>query len=176
MLNGFANWLAATGTIAAVIVSLKLARRASEQKARVSVGHRIMLTPGQNGPIPEFVIFCITNLGERPMRITHIGWKLRASLFKRKQAVQMYDAAISSPLPVELAHGQEASWLVPFNDREQPWDNYFAKGMMMPHYRIAARTLRASFHTSLGSEFLAAPEASLLEKLLTSCKDLAKQP
>lgn len=171
--NSFSNWLSAIGTLAAVWTSLYLANRSTMQKARVSVGHRLMIQPGMKGPIPEFVVFSIVNTGERPMRVTHIGWKL--GLWEKRQAMQMFDDGISSKLPVDLAHGQEASWYVPLADREEPWPIYFAKGLLMPHHRIALHTLRGQFFTSLGTRFIAKPEENLVSKLREACQELSKK-
>ena len=114
-INSFSNWLSAIATIAAVWAALYLAKRATTQKAKVTVGHRVMIQSGDKGPIPEFVVFNIINTGERPIRITQIGWKV--GFWKKRHAIQMFEESLSSKLPVELVHGQEASWYVPLAAR-----------------------------------------------------------
>jgi hypothetical protein len=171
-INSFSSWLSAIGTLAAVWVALYLAKRATAQKAKVSVGHRVLIQPGAKGPIPEFVVFNIINTGERPLRITQIGWKV--GLWKKRHAVQLYDDSLSSKLPVELAHGQEASWYVPLAAREEPWLVYFAKGMLMPRYSTSCLTLRGQFFTSLGNVFVAKPEQNLISKFQEACHALSK--
>lgn len=170
--NSFANWIAALGTVAAVWVSLHLANRISRLKARFSVGHRLLIQPGLNAT-PEFVVFTIVNTGERTLRITQIGWKV--GLFKKRYAVQMYDEAQSSRLPVELAHGQEAQWFVPLAAREEPWLQYFAKGMLMPHLATSLLTLRAHAFTSVGHVFETRPEGNLIQKLREAGRGLRKK-
>jgi len=108
LFNSFANWLSAIGTLGAVWVALHLANRVATPKATVSVGHRLIIQPGMKGPYPEFIVFRIVNSGERILRINQIGWKV--GLFRKRFAVQLFDEHRSSPLPVELAHGQEAQW------------------------------------------------------------------
>jgi len=173
LVNSFANWLSAIGTLAAVCVSLYLANRLSTPKAKVSVGLRIILGAGAKGPAPEYVVFRVVNTGERPLRITQIGWKL--GLWKKRYAIQMYEASLSSTLPVDLAHGQEAQWFIPTAAREVPWPSYFAKGMLMPNYRSSCFTLRAQVFSSVGHVFKAKPEGPLLSKLREACEALAKK-
>lgn len=82
---------------------------------------------------------------------------------------------MSSPLPVELAHGQEARWFVPLSLGKESWLSEFAKGMLMPGYRVSCATLRAEFSTSLGYNFVAKPEIGLMTKLRSACEELASQ-
>jgi hypothetical protein len=103
LINSFSNWLSAVGTIAAVVVSLWFASRSMRPRAKVRVGHRLVIETGARGKYPEILVFSIVNTGDRPIRITGIGWKL--GVFRwRRQALQMHDARQSSPLPVELVH------------------------------------------------------------------------
>lgn len=170
LINSFANWLSAIGTLAAVVVSLYLARRLSSPTAKLTVGHRIVMTPGVKGPNPEYIQFHIVNTGDRPIRVTGIGWKV--GLWKKRQAVQMFEGLMSSPLPVDLAHGQEAKWFVPLSVREEPWLTYFAKGMLMPNYRLSCFSLRGQAFISTGRVFNIKPESSLLSMLRDACKEL----
>jgi hypothetical protein len=170
--NSFANWFAAIGTFAAAGVALYLANRAARPSARVSVGHRILVGAGYTKPYPEFAVFRIVNTGDRPIRVSQIGWK--TGLFRKRFAIQLYDATQSSPLPVDLTHGQEASWMVPFAARDETWPGYFAKGMLSPNHRVAVWTLRAQIFTSVGHVFEVKPEESLLKHLREACAKLPK--
>ena len=162
-INSFSDWLSALATIAAVWVSLYLARKAWRPRATVSVGHRLVLIPGVKAPPDEIVMFRIVNTGDRPIRVTQIGW--RTGLFRRRYAVQLYDRTQSSQLPIELSHGQEAHWAVPLNARDEPWVEYFANSMLSPYRWLSCATLRAQFFTSVGAVFMAKPESNLLDKL-----------
>lgn len=173
LINSFASWASAAGSFAAAWVALHLANRIATPKAEVSVGHRIMIEQGGKQPIPEFVVFRIVNSGDRIIRINQIGWKV--GLRKKLFAVQLFEPSMSSPLPVELAHGQEAHWYVPLSAREEPWLSHFAKTMLMPGYRVSCATLRAQFFTSIGHVFVAKPETGLLKKLMAACEQLASQ-
>jgi hypothetical protein len=170
--NSFANWIAAIGTVAAVWVSLHLANRVSRFKAKFSVGHRLVIQPGVPDT-PEYVVFRIVNTGERSLRITQIGWKV--GLFRKRYAMQLYDEIQSSRLPVDLAYGQEAQWLVPLAAREEPWLQYFAKGMLLPHLTTSLLTLRAHAMTSVGHIFEARPEQDLIDQLREAGRALQKK-
>jgi hypothetical protein len=99
-LNSFANWFAAAGSFAAAIVALYLANRAGKPTARVSVSHRILVGPGSQKPYPEFAVFTIVNTGDRPIRVSQIGWEM--GLVRKSFAIQIYEATLSSPLPVDF--------------------------------------------------------------------------
>lgn len=161
--NSFSNWLSAIGTLTAVIVSLHLARRSGKPRVSVSVGHRLIITPGDNRKPPEVIVFRIVNTGDRTIRVTNIGWRI--GLRKTRHAIQLHDANQSSPMPIELSHGQEASWMVPLNDQVEPWMQTFSNKMMKPNLWLACATIKAQFHTSVGEVFTVRPEKSLVEKL-----------
>ena len=146
-------------------------RRSWRPRATVSVGHRIVVTLGDKGKPPELVVFRIVNTGDRPIRVTQIGW--RVGLWNRRYAIQMYQENQSSPLPIDLSHGQVGQWNVPLDAPlrvgEEPWLEYFAKGMLMPNWRVSCATLRAQFFTSVGEVFVIKPESTLLTKLRRIC-------
>ena len=172
LINSFSNWLAALGTIAAVVVSLWLAARATRLKCRASVGHRIVIEQGAKGSFPEIVVFSIVNTGERSIRTTSIGWRV-GFLRWRRDAVQMFDHTQSSAMPVELNHGQEAQWVFPLQLDDQGWLSKFPKKMLTPHFRFQSVTLRACFVTSIGKTFLIKPERGLLNRLVEASTDHA---
>jgi hypothetical protein len=172
MINAFASWFAAAGSVAAAGVALYLANRASKPTAQVSVGHRILVGPGSVEPFPEFAVFRIVNTGDRPITITQLGWKV--GLFRKRFAVQMFDQAISSKMPIELTHGQEAVWYLSLALREEPWIEFFAKGILVPNYRTALWTLRAQFFSSVGHVFEGRVEEGLLKRLRGACEKVSK--
>lgn len=168
LVNSFANWFAAFGSFAAAAVALYIANRSARPSAELSVGHRIIIGPGSVAPYPEYAVFRVVNTGDRPIRIVQIGWSIRWP--KRRVAVQMYDQNLSSRMPVDLSHGQEASWYVPLNDRDEPWLEYFAKGMLMSSYRLSLWSLRAQAFSSVGFVFTAKPEQGLVRRLREACQ------
>lgn len=168
MANGFANWFSAAGSFAAAAVALYIANRSARPTAQLSAGHRITVGAGSVKPYPEYVVFRVVNTGDRPVRIVQIGWTMRWP--KRRAAVQLFDPSLSSRLPVDLSHGQEATWYVPLSSRDEPWLEYFAKGLLIPRYRVALWSLRAQAFSSTGIVFSAKPERGLLQKFRDACK------
>lgn len=174
IINGLANWLSAFGSIAAACVALYLANKSGKPSAAVRVGHRIIIAgDGSGPPYPEYVVFNIVNTGDRPIRVSQIGWRI--GLFRKRYAVQLYDQHQSSRLPIELTHGQEASWFVPLQASEEPWTEYFAKGMLMPDHKTSLLTIRAQVFTSVGHVFEVRPEKNLLDHLEKACQKLATE-
>lgn len=171
LLNGFANWFSAIGSVAAAAVALYIANRSARPKAELSVGHRISIGPGSVAPYPEYAVFRVVNTGDRPIRVTQIGWRVRWP--KRRLAVQMFEQHMSSRLPIDLSHGQEAAWYVPLNVAPDPWPEHFAKTMLMPHHKVSLWSLRGQAFSSVGYVFTAKPERNLLERLQGTCERLA---
>lgn len=170
IIAALATALSATASFAAVWVALHLAKRVSIPKVKFTVGHRVMVTQGEKGPYPEYVLFNVVNTGERIIRISQIGW--RVGLLKKRFAIQTFDPRYSSKLPVELTHGQEANYFVPLADQEEPWLAHFAKRMMMPNRRTSCATLRATLITSVGNQFIVKPQRNLVSKLREECDAL----
>ncbi|MFZ5452098.1 MAG: hypothetical protein ACOZF2_09560 [Thermodesulfobacteriota bacterium] len=85
-INTFAPWLAAIGTITTALVALYLARMDRNIRLEISVGHRLIVTPGLSGPYPEFLFIRVVNIGHREAQVINIGWK--AGIFRKQHAVQ----------------------------------------------------------------------------------------
>ncbi|MDT9678133.1 hypothetical protein F6R97_26805 [Pseudomonas sp. JV414] len=73
ILNAISTWVAGVATLAAVVVSLHLARRADRVRVRISVGLRLVFA-GDGTPAEEHVGFTIVNLGDRSVTVNAIGW------------------------------------------------------------------------------------------------------
>jgi hypothetical protein len=183
LINSFANWASAIGSFTAAWVALHLANRIARPTAKVNVGHRIIIGNGDGPPYPEFVNFRIVNSGDRTFRVTQIGWRI--GVFRKRYAIQMYEPSMSTRLPVELGHAQEASWLIPMSFSGRNWVEHFAKEFIVEdkagflvraHAYVALKSLRAVFTTSLGNEFLAKPEGNLLERLNAACLSTKNLP
>ena len=66
--------ISAVGTIMASIVALYLARRSSKVTMRTYFGIRSSVSP--TGPIGKAITFGVTNLGDRPIKISLLGWQI----------------------------------------------------------------------------------------------------
>lgn len=171
LLNGFANWFAAAGSFAAAFVALRIANRAARPTAQLTVGHRILIEGHGPSDPPEYVVFRIVNTGDRPIRITQIGWCVRWP--RRRAAVQFFDTSMSSSLPTDLTHGQEASWFVPLDARAGGWVTHFSSGFLMPRWKLGMWSLRAQAFSSVGFVFEVKPEDGVTSRLRSKCRELA---
>nr|WP_320165904.1 hypothetical protein [uncultured Methylophaga sp.] len=162
-INTFAPWFSAIGTISAVILSLYLARRDKNVRLEVSAGHRLIISPGDSEPFPEYLSIYVVNVGHREAQLTNIGWKV--GIFKKRYAVQStINDGLSSPLPVRLKDGEEAKYLIPLND-ENDWLKDFIEKMLSPNPKIQSRFARIQAFTSIGKTFESKIESSLIKKI-----------
>jgi hypothetical protein len=171
LINSFANWLAALGTIGAVIVALYLANRSTYPRAKITIGQRLIIESGSQ-ETPEYIFFQIVNIGQVPLNIVQIGWK--TGFFNKRYAIQLYEPTLSGKLPIEISHGQEAQWFIPMKVKNEPWTEHFAKGFLLPNWRLSNFFLRGLIHSSLGVKFTAKPENSLISLLKDTCKKMKK--
>jgi hypothetical protein len=138
----------------------------------VSAGHRIVVTPGTEGPYPEYLMIRIVNIGHREAQITNIGWKV--GLFRRlsRYAVQPFEFdhgrisnVASSKIPVRLKDGEEANYFVSLNEQIN-WLQDFSKKFLRPFPRIKSRFVKVQVFTSIGKTFEAKIEKPLRKKLI----------
>ncbi|MDX9973361.1 MAG: hypothetical protein RBU21_10270 [FCB group bacterium] len=174
LINSFAGWFAAAGSIAAAVVALYLAGKSARPSARASAGIRLLISSDHEPGLayPEYLNFQIVNRGDRPIRVTQVGWV--GGRFNRLNAIQRFDDSMSSPLPVELRHGEEAVWRVSLNTRHGPITDNLAKDFLGLS-RIKLLTLRAAFFLSTGHVIRVKPEAHLMQRLRDACKAAQQQ-
>ena len=67
------TWVAGLATLGAVMTSLYFARSAEKVRLRIFVGIRVAFS-GDGSPGKDYVCFDVTNVGERPVIITTVGW------------------------------------------------------------------------------------------------------
>lgn len=148
-INTFAPWFSATGTIAAVIISLRFARRDKKIRLEVSAGHRLLVTIGAPGPHEDFLCIHIVNVGHRDAQVTGVGWKV--GIFRKRYAVQtLANDEYSSQLPIRLKDGEEAKYYVPLN-RQTNWLEDFADKMLRPFPVLQSRFVVVQAFTSIGT-------------------------
>jgi len=126
VVNGFANWLAAIGTISAVIVALWLARR--QEHPRVTLHAEVSSVWFEKGSEKnrEYLEVRAVNVGDRPVTISHLS--LRFGLFRKLWVgVPIPDKEVSSPFPIEITYGKEATWLIPLEKDNFKWREDVAK-------------------------------------------------
>ncbi len=153
-INTFAPWLSAIGTIAAVIVSLYLARRAGRADVRVSAAIMNLISPGQKpADAPEFFDIRAVNHGFREVVIQGIMWRLRGLKPKFYFVIPPADP-YSTRLPVRLQYGERAQFMFPTRTFRKD-----AESLLLPlkdsrSVWLATRRLRVGVYSTTGQEFL----------------------
>ena len=172
-INSFAPWFSALGTLAAVIVSLYLARRAARPKIGVSVAITRMAKPGQStDDLPPFLRIGVVNRGFREVVLIGVMWK---QLGWRKQRYVDWSPAnaYSKQLPTKLQHGEEAQLF--FQTDTFPT-------LAMPLLKTLSRSTRSSFklrllrvgvYASTGEEFLSSLDEHIREWLVQQAKAIS---
>jgi hypothetical protein len=160
--NAVGTWIAGIATFLAVVVSLQLARRAERVRLKATAGIRLVFM-GDGSPAEEHVGVTVVNQANRPLTINSVGWRVG----KRKCArfcIQPVYGQYTEQYPKQLAHGEQASFLVSFK-AVPGWPKEFAAGFVQDLAPRNLKTLRAVIHTSLGKAVEVVPEPNLLEKL-----------
>jgi len=168
-INTFAPWLAALGTFAAVLTSLYLAR---ETRIRIKIRAEVsyIVTRGDpSGHRPECLSFRITNTGIRETTISQLYWDI--GLFKKKHYLWLVpENSYSSPLPVRLKDGEDASYLMPMHEFDSNLGDIgrnLLSGWLGP---IKAHFIYACVGTSTGSHFKKRVGPDLRKRFLNAAK------
>ena len=123
-INSFAPWLAALGTLLAVIVSLYFARR--DKQIRISISAYIAtLINNLNNSNKSNRYLCVevTNIGHRTANITSINWKI--GIFHKRRLEQVLAInPISSKLPIKLIDVDIANYYFPLDDFRKNLENF----------------------------------------------------
>lgn len=160
--NVIGTWLAGIATFAAVVLSLHLARKADAIRLQANAGIRLIFA-GDGTPAEEHVGISAVNRSDRPVTINSIGWRIGKGKNAR-HCIQPVKGQYTHQLPKQLAHGDQASFLVSF--RAMPgWPKDFATGFIQDLRPRNLKTLRAIIHTSVGESVEVVPEKNLLERL-----------
>lgn len=171
-LDVLGTWVAGTGTLLAVIVSLYLARTQGRIKLTVRAGERKIVSPGST-EMPDIVSVIVTNCSQRPAKITHISWSI--GFFKKTLFVQMLNIPSYETLPKMLNEGEEGHFVIPYKipGHDENWDKYMSaqllKGFRFPTLRIFSLTCIAT--TSVGQQFKVRAEKNLRDTLLKNHKN-----
>lgn len=169
--NTFAPWLSAIGTLAAVLVSLRLARNKVRVSLTVSVNLKIIYEPTRDGyerAKDDYVAIEVVNTGETEATIGNIAWIGRKG-WKKVAAVQNLDDGIyaGSKLPTKLKFGEEARYMV----RVKPhWLSQVAPEFIGWPMWWSALQLRCVVWTSVGQSFKVRPSPTIRRLLVAEAK------
>jgi hypothetical protein len=160
--NAVGTWLAGIATLAAVLVSLHLARRSEKVQLRAFAGIRLLVR-GDGAPSEQHVAIGVTNLGDRTVTISSIGWAVGKGK-SRSYCIQTVSGPWTSQYPIELSHGKGANFMVSFDDTPT-WLADFSKKFLSRVRDKELDTLVAQIHTSIGQTIEVEPEESLMSLL-----------
>lgn len=159
-----ATWVSAFASFLAVAVALWLASRQNRHRAKVTIKSVIVFNVPRTGDPERYVQFNVVNTGDRPIKITQIGWA--SGVFRKTNVVQHFTREKSSSMSIELAHGQNATWLVPVDQFGQfSWENDIAAKLLQPAGVLPIFTLRGVVSTTVGRAFAARPDSTIRERL-----------
>ena len=154
--------MAGIATLCAVLVSLHLARRSERIRIRGSAGIRL-ITEGDGTPAEQHVQISAVNHGDRVVIVNSVGWRV-GKRDDTRFCIQPVSGRWTQDYPKQLAHGEQASFLVSFKATPE-WPTHFARTFVRDISDKNLKTLRALIYTSLGQTIEVVPEPDLLKKL-----------
>ena len=165
-INSFAPWLAALGTVAAVIVSLFLARRASRPDIRVFTN--LISLFGQEIPKKVCVQINAVNHSRKAVVNTIAWWSLGFGRREQGWIVLPPDDPRSTKLPCELDFSGEANFLFPFATFQEPWKSLLEHVGESRFPWLTVRLLRVGMVTSTG-QYFGAPLNHKMREVVLVC-------
>lgn len=128
----------------------------------MAVGLRESLI-GDGTPPQKHVCFNVTNIGERAVRVNTVGWAVGKGK-TRRFAIQPVLGRYSSKYPIELAHGQNANFMVDLAAVAN-WFSHIANDFVRDLSDQSLNTFVAQIHTSVGQTIEIKPDRGLIEAL-----------
>ena len=155
------TWVAGLATLLAVMTAFYLATNVKKVRLRIFVGIRFVVMRGDGSPREDRVCFDVTNVGERPVIITKVGWVV-GKRKKRRYGIQPLSDSWKQ-CPAELTHAENAEFMI---SSDMPkWVRYFSEGFINDPSGQSLKTLRAQVFTSVGQTFEIKPESGLIDRL-----------
>jgi len=145
LINSFAPWLSAMGTIAAACVALYLGLRRDRLKLRITALHKVMIGDSRK----DYLEIRAVNTGFVRANIT--GVDLQWGCYKKKYAVFPieFDQNFSSKLPIEIEPGQDSKYYYPW----ELWLSSFTENDQDEDRSLDPRTIKIRVWTSVGKLF-----------------------
>ena len=159
------TWFAGVATLVAAGVALYLARRGERVRLRIFVGVRLLVGGGMDRA--PYLCFDVTNIGDRPVVVSNIGWVI-GKRKARRYCIQVLEGLPWKQCPAELTHGQQAQFMVALSGTPD-WTQEFATGFVEDPRLL--ETLRAQIFTSVGQTFEHKPERGVIDRLRQALED-----
>ncbi len=169
-INSFAPWLAAIGTIVAVITALYLARKEDRIQLKVRGLIRYVVIAGTDlGPGPKYLSVEVSNVGRRAATVTHIYWK--TGIFRKKNYVWLVPQnPYSANIPVKLNDGDQATFMDLMTKFESFNEKIAKEDLSGWASELKARFVRVGVGTSTGDTFESRVDKSLRTHILEMAK------
>ena len=172
VIDAFGSWISGLGAMLAVVVSLYLSREASRPRAKISISV-LEFFDGIPGNTQSFLGANITNIGNRPLKVTNIGWRWGLP-FRRRHAIQLIFPGqlrryFPNQPPHDLSEGEQVTFVITCDPEK--WADDFSKSLMTiaPSW-LSVKLLKFSVHTSYGHDFYVPLTKALRQILITSLK------
>lgn len=174
LINSFANWVSAFGTVAAVSVSLWLAFRQDRISLRVAAGVRVVVAVGVKAPTVRYITISAVNRGKRLAKVQSIGWSYSENRWKKRRYLFQREGdqtdGMSSPIPIVLDDGQQAQWMF----EKDRWLDQLEK-LHIPRWDRIVDTFTVEVYTSVGKTFRALAEQSLKDALAQTFEEIDRR-
>ncbi|MEP7366187.1 MAG: hypothetical protein ABI972_23260 [Acidobacteriota bacterium] len=166
--NVIGTWLAGIATVGAVFVSLYLARSGARVRLHCYAGIRVEMI-GPPGMTREHICIGVTNLADRTVTISLVGWAYGGRK-KKGVSIQTFAPGIGDQTPKRIEHGDTAMFMVPL-DRNPGWLVRFATEFITDKpIERALKTLVVQIHPSVGDVIEVKPERVLLDRIHAASK------
>ena len=166
ILNVIGTWIAAIGTVGAVITSLWLASSNNKVKLRISANSSFLVIPGVSSH-KEVCLINIANIGTRPIKINNIGWYIGKGK-KKIQLIQNTNGSTTGTIPKTLMEHEDISIDIAFINNNVNWIEDMAK--LASKHDI--NTLQIVATTNIGITFREKADSSLINSIKEKQKGL----
>lgn len=158
--NAIGTWIAGIATFLAVLVSLHLARRSEKIQLEARAGYRHMVA-GDGTPAQPIVSITVVNQGARPVTIDNIGWVLGKG---KKRHYMIQSLTGPSKIPIELAHGHRAQYLIPLSAATRWFTDFYKYEEAKKNDRFLD-SLVLQIYTTVGVVYSVKAEQGLIDKI-----------
>jgi hypothetical protein len=167
ILDVIGTWIAAIGTVGAVITSLWLASNSNKVKLKISANTSFLVIPGVSGH-KEVCLINIANIGTRPIKINSIGWYIGKGK-KKIQLIQNTNGSTTGIIPKTLMEHEDISIDIAFiNNNNVNW----IEGMAKLASKHDINTLQIVATTNIGITFKEKADESLINSIKEKQKEL----
>jgi hypothetical protein len=145
VLDVIGTWIAAIGTVGAVITSLWLSYNSNKIKLQIMASSRIIIDSLEVDR-PVICNINIVNIGNKAATVNLIGWEIKRGKIKRS-FYQSANGTIGDKTPITLLEGNEANIIIEFNGKN-PWITQMAKhtqGFRAEDLKVVVGTSTSTF-------------------------------